>query len=89
MIDASRDAPIFVIPIPKDRNLRCSRPLCSSQSTGGTPRHPPKGNDDEVRRPIPNPSGLVPIPQDPTACTSPGIPTTAFQARRSEELRPY
>lgn len=47
---------------------RCSRPLCSSQSTGGTPsRHPHRGNNkrprgtETIRR-------SHPVPQDPTAC---------------------
>lgn len=49
---------------------RCSRPLCSSQSTGGTPsRHPTQGKQQEAqryeKRILADPH---PVPQDPTAC---------------------
>ena len=49
---------------PKGSCRRCSRPLCSSQSTGGTPIHTPKcaerGPEEQML--------THPVPQDPTAC---------------------
>ena len=49
-------------------NLRCSRPLCSSQNTVGTHPHPTtqmrQKMGPEVR--FDHPAG--PVPQDPTAC---------------------
>ena len=54
-------------PSRKMSSLRCSRPLCSSQSTGGTlpatnqPAGAKKGPEETVTR-------RCPVPQDPTAC---------------------
>lgn len=68
---------------------RCSRPLCSSQTT--TPHHTPHTHNmhdrcsRETRNKVPNknPTGSLPVllPQDPTVCqTLPGNPgPTAFQ----------
>ena len=64
---------------PKGSNLRCSRPLCSSQSTGGTPydQRPlevrlltEKGPEEKSNQV----ALVVPVPQDPTACIY--IPST-------------
>jgi len=63
--------------------LRCSRPLCSSQNTGGTPHQPSKQLIPGSVRPSPAlpkkyrhmvqsfrfPPRWGPVPQDPTACT--------------------
>ena len=52
---------------PKGSSLRCSRPLCSSQSTVGTPRPlPPR---ETTKGPeVPSNQTAGPVPQDPTAC---------------------
>ena len=48
---------------------RCSRPLCSSQSTGGTPHHLPNRRDNKRPRGTDQiPKDPHPVPQDPTAC---------------------
>ncbi len=84
---------------PKGLLLRCSRPLCSSQNTGGTPtrtRHPPEtgglwsetgqGSRGAVQAKHPKtPAG--PVPQDPTACKDQArrqSPVPAPQVRRTE-----
>lgn len=72
----------FVTQRPKTLNLRCSRPLCSSQQTVRTPT--PTSNSRLQRRPeetIPHtPKGAGrPVPQDPTACTCPTGRPPPFQ----------
>ena len=58
-------------------SLRCSRPLCSSQSTGGTPSDIPhtedtkKGAQRVSHHPHPEEQKQHPVPQDPTACMHP------------------
>jgi hypothetical protein len=71
---------------PKGSNLRCSRPLCSSQSTGGTPpsQRPNKfGTTADKKRSRgtvqPGQSPIVPVPQDPTACIYVSFTTQPFQ----------
>src|SRR6476646_8403506 len=63
---------------------RCSRPLCSSQDTGGPALTPPSPRDrrdgprkQETRA---NPGG--PFPQDPTACPASSPPPPPFRAPR-------
>jgi hypothetical protein len=57
-------------------SLRCSRPLCSSQSTNSTP--PPRSPSrrpvrpaEVPSRPPPEEDDRCPVPQDPTTCTRP------------------
>ena len=59
------------------RVWRCSRPLCSSQNTGGTPNDPSiQMNRNEAQSSTANPPAVkprqqgCPVPQDPTACTT-------------------
>ena len=74
---------------------RCSRPLCSSQGTGGDrPRHRclhagellnSSGARGPVRRTVHGRSGRGqaserPVPQDPTACLAPTTLTVAFHS---------
>jgi hypothetical protein len=53
---------------------RCSRPLCSSQTTNGTPPpHPPthaEEDDDPQKNRPDSPTTARSIPQDPTVCLS-------------------
>src|SRR3954466_4310438 len=54
MMTGPYDPVVYVIRDPKVPDLRCSRPLCSSQSTGGTPHASPKGKHVKVREvPVP------------------------------------
>ncbi len=54
--------------------LRCSRPLCSSQITGGThPNPPPTANQAKAQSYV-STITAGPVPQDPTACTRPDNP---------------
>jgi hypothetical protein len=65
----NRNEQFILIRHPKMTNRRCSRPLCSSQRTVGTPGD---RSDRSTRSPRAVPaSRRMPIPQDPTACTSP------------------
>jgi hypothetical protein len=61
---------------------RCSRPLCSSQNTGGPPPHPRAyrrktaavrrdGGAQPAYRPEEQSTPRRPIPQDPTTCQAP------------------
>jgi hypothetical protein len=76
-------------------DIRCSRPLCSSQATGETVTPSPAparccGRFDRgsVRRPARGPtpegSGIRPFPQDPTACQA--IPLAARRFRTAEAV---
>lgn len=64
---------------PAFASLRCSRPLCSSQSTGGTPPSPTRR--PAQTRPTKTSHQRCLSPQDPTTCTRPTrnqhpVPTT-------------
>jgi hypothetical protein len=53
-------------------SLRCSRPLCSSQSTNSTP--PPTTTvaaGKACKKYRTRPESRCPVPQDPTTCTRP------------------
>ncbi len=73
---------IFVIQA-KSLNLRCSRPLCSSQSTGGTPPANPqeKGNDERVQR-------VSPPRSEDQGCSGPSGPNSVHVAG-SHPPRPF
>jgi hypothetical protein len=61
---------------------RCSRPLCSSQSTVGTPPgHQHSWHQTEPRGPATT-FPRCPIPQDPTACTPPSPRPDPFHTPR-------
>ena len=72
----------------RTQDQRCSRPLCSSQHTVGTPPSPATPVQQEVRETRPaHPTGHTrPIPQDPTACTPPYW-TTMTRSRLPERSR--
>jgi len=80
----------------RSRRERCSRPLCSSQHTVGTPpnhRDELQRSGKSPRHPIPDRSRpRRPIPQDPTACTPPVLRATpAFPPpkRRTSRCRRF
>ena len=79
------------------RLLRCSRPLCSSQHTVGTPcLNAIRVSAQKSEKPAParHCSSLAalaaplrcPVPQDPTACMSRPSPSDAFQQKRSSRV---
>jgi hypothetical protein len=69
------------------RVKRCSRPLCSSQSTGGThPADNPKVPVEQEKVQKVQSETLscsVPVPQDPTACNIPTPPKRCFPSPTS------
>ena len=83
-------------------SLRCSRPLCSSQNTGGTPFNPveteyhqsPKTVSLSVSGPEVRSASYDagPVPQDPTACRRPdssraSVPAVSSSRRKHSVLR--
>lgn len=58
-------------------NLRCSRPLCSSQHTVGAVSQQLSLRSRPAQRSY-NAERRRPVPQDPTACTCPASPTPLF-----------
>ena len=70
---------------------RCSRPLCSSQSTGGTPSHfPHKGNNKRPRGTETNPYGSASGPSGPNSVQTPVPSPRTFQQpklRTRSEIR--
>ena len=75
---------------------RCSRPLCSSQHTGGTPPHAPAGTPhkkgrtrygQQVRPQLK--TSLRPSLQDPTTCQAPHPRCAAFLSPNPKEGNQY
>jgi hypothetical protein len=67
----NRSEQFILIRHPKMTNRRCSRPLCSSQRTVGTPDHRARNPMHPKSEETAPAFQRAPIPQDPTACTSP------------------
>jgi hypothetical protein len=71
---------------------RCSRPLCSSQSTGGAPIHnPTRGKQKEVQRFRPDPKGSASGPSGPNSVQVRPPSPSPFQPpkwRTGEEQHP-
>ena len=69
---------------------RCSRPLCSSQSTGGTPSHiPTRGTQQEAQR-YRNDPKIASGPSGPNSVQTPAPSPRTFQQpklRTSSEIR--
>lgn len=73
----------------KRASLRCSRPLCSSQSTGGTPPgRPTRGDQTRPRGAVTTVTRSCPVPQDPTACMRQKPHPEPFQTPEEAVLDP-
>jgi len=66
---------------------RCSRPLCSSQNTGGTPPHASANHptnraryDQQARPALKSRAKKRPSPQDPTTCQAPPTRNATFHS---------
>ena len=64
------------------RSTRCSRPLCSSQDTGGN--GPAPAHRAGQGRPCPKDERKRPFPQDPTACPAAPHPPPPFRTPAGE-----